>query len=1126
MKRNVESVIGEPTVLRLISRVLAQIGLRGIASAVTITIFMSGLAIGMPASPAQGATGVGSRSQRSSTRASSDATTVKTHAQAKLSGPGHRTPPDPASDGGGEPPAGGRTTGSGYDNGARPWQVAVSDVTGDKWPDIVTGNGDDDNVSTLKNLVSGGAHTGFSQPATSSSVGVNTSRIAMGDLNGDSNADIVAINGSATVQILLGDGAGNFTASSSYTLPTTAASAVALYDMNGDGNLDVVTGGAMWDPLWDTKVSVALGAGDGTFGTPTEYTDNDHCLGCGFGTSGIAVADINGDGHPDVLETVLQQHADDNDGHLLVHLGMGAGSLGSVIAADPSTGLAGVHTTDGTTLVVGDFSGHGGVDVVTVANSISCGLGNNDCDRGVEYMASNGDGTYKTTFIQDQALQTGGNDYGGPEGIAMADMNSDGKPDILTADSGSVGGTGGFSVYLNLGGGSLAAPMFIPTPQFWPAGIALGDVNGDGKADVILDNNRAVGPPDIPSNVEVLLNGIDFTTAGKACTSGGTNPPQVAVILMEGVDSVSPNDVYDPSEVSSYCYSPDGTFPPSLQLLMDQYNPPELHGLASMTDTLAEHGGVVFLPWSFKGVWVSADGSTVHVNASNPADADRTPIATDAATLAQEVASVHEAWPDTKIVVLAHSLGGLIAEQYWESYWRGHHNGVARIIALDAPINGIKLAGDCALPGSGYLSDLCNKFSPDVYNFLKSLWISMVWHDSAISANDQDGAFLPVGTEGDFAYNQANGGSDTLLSQLLFQCDGWPIETCTPLPPAFLSPCPSEDHTEVKACPGVIDYVDAAVFGSGAESSYPQRTERTSPAPDLTITPRTSSSLSRRGRDPLRRLVVGRPWAQPASAAVARGALLTLNGRDLGTIPGVVRFSTLHGGFAASSIIAWDNTSIQTRVPTSSVSGPIALFDGSDEAVPVGPVAVLSKSNGVDQLRAPTRLRAQGRTAHLTVKALSNGRPTENRRIVLFDGYRDRRSQTNRHGIATFALRGLGRQRYVVHSGTKSTSVLVTWPPRKAYRVRLRMKPKLPLSGGRVQGTIRVRTRNGRAASYVPVTFSVQGIRGLLVPPTHQRTDRLGRVMFFFRQPHHGSEVVTATAGASSVHLLFPRAGG
>ena len=613
---------------------------------------------------------------------------------------------------------------------------------------------------------------------------------------------------------------------------------------------------------------------------------------------------------------------------------------------------------------------------------------------------------------------------------------------------------------------------------------------------------------------------------GARCHDPVSGEPRLVVILMEGVDSVSPSDTYDPRKVP-YCYTdPRGAktrFPRSLQPLMDNFNPaynPYGVGPMSMTDTLANHGGVMFLPWSFRGVYLNSTGIPyVHVVASSARDADRTPIANDAATLAQEVASVHKAWPGARIVILAHSLGGLIAEQYWEYYWRSHHNGVGRIIALDSPINGVKLAGDCAFPGAGKLAQLCANFSPDVYEFLKSLWLSIEWHDPAISSHDGDGAFLPVGTEGDFAYAAADGGSDTLLSQLLFRCAGWPIETCTPLAPTFLSPCPSTDHAAVKACPGVISYVEAASFGGRAGASAVGSRAVPTPPVGARGSEGAASEPARRSRDPLRRLVAGRPWAKPSVPLAAVGQPMMFAGAGLGELPGRVEFTMSGGGTTAASIRGWSDSSVQVDVPPGAVSGPVALSDAAGEAIPVGPVAVATGASKVDRLVAPARLRAAGGPAQLDVRALDGGKPAVGETVSLFDGYVERHEPTDRHGRVIFALEGAGRQSYVVHAGTLWRKVQVLWRPPPTYSIRLREQRRRATGRPQASVLVIVRKRGGRPATGVAVTVSAQGPRGPVLAPRRLETDDHGRLLVRVSWPRKSSAIVLARAGASSAQL-------
>src|SRR5262249_30256523 len=107
------------------------------------------------------------------------------------------------------------------------------------------------------------------------------------------------------------------------------------------------------------------------------------------------------------------------------------------------------------------------------------------------------------SFAPQQTFATGTN----PISVALGDVNGDGRPDLLVANfqSNSV------SVLLNTTAAGASAPSFAPQQPFAtgtsPFSVALGDVNGDGRPDLLVANNG-------DSTVSVLLN----TTAPGATT--------------------------------------------------------------------------------------------------------------------------------------------------------------------------------------------------------------------------------------------------------------------------------------------------------------------------------------------------------------------------------------------------------------------------------------------------------------------------------------------------------------------------------------------------------------------------------------------------------------------------------
>ncbi|TMQ47305.1 MAG: hypothetical protein E6K71_10310 [Candidatus Eisenbacteria bacterium] len=174
-----------------------------------------------------------------------------------------------------------------YEAGYAPVSIAVGDVNGDGKQDLVTADFISSTVSLLL-----GVGDGTFQPKLEYLAGGSPNSVAVGDVNGDEKPDLVTANGSrATVSVLLGHGDGAFEAAASYDVGSPGAypNSVAIGDVSGDGNPDLVTANEVFN-----TVSVLLGHGDGTFPTETEY-------GVGSAPRSIAIGDVSGDGRPDLV---------------------------------------------------------------------------------------------------------------------------------------------------------------------------------------------------------------------------------------------------------------------------------------------------------------------------------------------------------------------------------------------------------------------------------------------------------------------------------------------------------------------------------------------------------------------------------------------------------------------------------------------------------------------------------------------------------------------------------------------------------------------------------------------------------------------------------------------------------
>ena len=455
-----------------------------------------------------------------------------------------------------------------------PQAVVMADVNGDGFADIVE-IGADQTVAVLLNKGDGT----FRSPAQYYTAGNAPVALAVADLNGDGKPDIVVADQSgATVTVLLGKGDGTFkgqTATQAANGTGTAAPTyavgngpfyVAVGDFNGDGKPDLAVANFI-----DDTVSILRGRGDGTFGTQTTVT-------VGNGPDFIAIADLNHDGKPDLLV------ADSTDDVLDVLMGQGKGDFvqKGITRIGPPSSQAILQT-----MVVGDFDHDGNMDVV-ITNT-------NSNTQFVSYLKGNGNGTFQpargivtglqTLYLQamdvngdgnldlvagsfsDSTLRvlfgngsggfSNGRDYPanglttstGTQPYALADVNGDGKPDIVAVNT-----TGSFmQVLYNDGNGRFDLTHSADVGAS-PSDVQTADLNGDGHADVV-EINSADG------TLGVLLGNGDGTLQPMQTYQVGSHPQRLVLADVNGdgiLDAVTAN--HGDNTVSVLLGNGDGTF--------------------------------------------------------------------------------------------------------------------------------------------------------------------------------------------------------------------------------------------------------------------------------------------------------------------------------------------------------------------------------------------------------------------------------------------------------------------------------------------------------------------------------------------------------------------------------------
>lgn len=271
------------------------------------------------------------------------------------------------------------------------------------------------------------------------------------------------------------------------TPPGRAPQRVVAGDLNKDGIPDLVTANFLGD-----AVSVLLGHGDGTFASAVTYSaleDPTVPLGTGQrgnGTQSLVIADFDGDGNPDVLTS------NQNAGDLAFMRGLGNGTLATPTWITLPSAPADIE--------VGDFDEDGKPDLAVATFTTSPSL---------LVLRNTGPGTFTSTGYNDSFGSTGD--------VTIGDVDSDGHLDLLnTGLSGDVvvrlgDGDGGF--------GPTAAPAITVPVSGGVGRIALGDVNEDGKLDLVTGTGT----------VTVMLGAGDGTfAAGSSYASDASDPNFVA----------------------------------------------------------------------------------------------------------------------------------------------------------------------------------------------------------------------------------------------------------------------------------------------------------------------------------------------------------------------------------------------------------------------------------------------------------------------------------------------------------------------------------------------------------------------------------------------------------------------
>lgn len=356
--------------------------------------------------------------------------------------------------------------------GVSPKALAIVDINADGKLDIATAN-----ASNLSNSVSIFRNTSVSGTISFASkldfaVGIYPESFAIGDINGDGKPDLAFANrGDNSVSILLNtssNGTVSFAPKVEFGTGSYPTS-IAIGDVNGDGKLDLAVANYV-----SGTVSILRNTSNGSnvnFEEKVDFVANP-------GVYCVVIGDIDNDGKPDLAT------ANVDDSTVSVFRNIYNPKLRIVNFA---TRVNFTVENSPRNLTIGDIDGDGKLDLITAnatSNSVSV----------LRNISSNGAPNF--------AAKVNFGTFVNPYSVSIGDINGDSKPDLIIPNT-AINNT--VSVLRNIG--SIGNINYATKVDFATGSIpwytAVGDINGDNKADIVTINNNN-------STISVLRNNPQF----------------------------------------------------------------------------------------------------------------------------------------------------------------------------------------------------------------------------------------------------------------------------------------------------------------------------------------------------------------------------------------------------------------------------------------------------------------------------------------------------------------------------------------------------------------------------------------------------------------------------------------
>jgi hypothetical protein len=265
---------------------------------------------------------------------------------------------------------------------------------------------------------------------------------AAADVDGDGDVDLLARSVQRSLWTVRREGAGWVAGTDSVEIQGTYIASCAG-DFDGDGDRDVVRASPQKGEfrMFANQGNADLTSGPVVTGAASVFT--------------LEAADVNADGKSDLVFLTWPNKT----------LNVKLGAVGGFGATQSYATSASLGSPDA--LAIGDLDGDGDIDAVTASVAPATGL----------TVMKNAAGAF--TAIQSLAAPIE------PLDLELGDVSGDGIPDLV-AVRGSENSGNSISIFVGTGSGFLAPIEIGPVPYGYPDEVELGDLNGDGRADLVV----------------------------------------------------------------------------------------------------------------------------------------------------------------------------------------------------------------------------------------------------------------------------------------------------------------------------------------------------------------------------------------------------------------------------------------------------------------------------------------------------------------------------------------------------------------------------------------------------------------------------------------------------------------